>query len=80
MGGSLHAVTSYLGAERINIETLNTDSQRAPFGDDDLFTMEAVIEIGPDVSLAKFKKTMDRSSASWAWTSSSASSTSHRED
>jgi len=58
--GSLHAVTSYLGAERINIETLNTDSQRAPFGDDDLFTMEAVIEIGPDVSLAKFKKTMDR--------------------
>ena len=58
--GSLHAVTSYLGEERINIETLNTDTQRAPFGEDDLFTMEAVIEIGPDVSLAKFKKTMDR--------------------
>ena len=58
--GSLHAVTSYLGAERINIETLNTDTTRAPFGEDDLFTMEAVIEIGPDVSLAKFKKTMDR--------------------
>jgi predicted amino acid-binding ACT domain protein len=34
--------------------------QRAPFGEDDLFTMEAVIEIGPDVSLAKLKKTMDR--------------------
>jgi len=58
--GLLHAVTSYLGEERINIETLNTDTQRAPFGDDELFTMEAVIEIGPDVSLARFKKTMDR--------------------
>lgn len=58
--GSLHAVTGYLGEEGINIETLNTDSHRAPFGDSELFTMEAVIEMGPDVSLNKFKKTMDK--------------------
>jgi glycine cleavage system regulatory protein len=57
---SLHAVTSYLGEENINIETLNTDTTHAPFGEDHLFTMEAVIEIGPNVSLSKFKQTMDK--------------------
>ena len=32
----------------------------APFGDEDLFTIDAVIEIGPDTSLVRFKKSIER--------------------
>lgn len=50
-----------LYTEGINIEMLNTDTQPAPFDQNDaLFTIDAVIEIGPDTSLTKFKRSMDR--------------------
>lgn len=40
---------------------LNTSTQPAPFDtDDELFTIDAVIEIGPDTSLANFKRSMDK--------------------
>mmetsp|Transcript_12088 Transcript_12088/g.19521 ORF Transcript_12088/g.19521 Transcript_12088/m.19521 type:complete len:308 (-) Transcript_12088:44-967(-) len=59
--GLVHQMTSYLSSEGINIEMLNTDTQPAPFDRDDfLFTIDAVIEIGPDTSLSKFKRSMDK--------------------
>ena len=59
--GLLYRVTSYLASEGINVELINTDTQHAPFGDDDeLFTIDAVIEIPAETSLARFKKSMDR--------------------
>lgn len=40
---------------------LNTATQPAPFDtDEELFTIDAVIEIGPDTSLANFKRSMDK--------------------
>ena len=53
-------MTSFLASNGINIEMMNTDTQPSPFGDDELFTIDAVIEIQPDVSLREFKRSMDR--------------------
>ena len=58
--GLVYQMTNYLASEGINVETLNTDTQPAPFGDEDLFTIDAVIEIGPDTSLVRFKKSIER--------------------
>ena len=58
--GLVYQMTTYLASEGINVETLNTDTQPAPFGDEDLFTIDAVIEIGPDTSLVRFKKSIER--------------------
>ena len=59
--GLVHEMTSYLSSEGINIEMLNTSTTPAPFDRDEvLFTVDAVIEIGPDTSLTKFKRSMDK--------------------
>ena len=58
--GLAYQMTSFLASNGINIEMMNTDTQPSPFGDDELFTIDAVIEIQPDVSLREFKRSMDR--------------------
>lgn len=58
--GLAYQMTSFLASNGINIEMMNTDTQPSPFGDDELFTIDAVIEIQPDVSLRAFKRSMDR--------------------
>jgi glycine cleavage system transcriptional repressor len=58
--GLLHEMAGSLAQEGINIEAINTDTQKAPFGDDDLFTVDAVVEIPADADIARFKKSLDR--------------------
>ena len=53
-------MTSFLASNGINIEMMNSGHATSPFGDDELFTIDAVIEIQPDVSLREFKRSMDR--------------------
>jgi glycine cleavage system transcriptional repressor len=54
--GIVHSVAQYLTSERMNIETLDTHVTQAPISGTPLFSMYAVVQAPPDLTLAKLRQ------------------------
>jgi glycine cleavage system transcriptional repressor len=54
--GIVHSVAQYITSERMNIETLDTHVSKAPITGTPLFSMHAVVQAPPELTLAQLRK------------------------
>ena len=53
--GIVYRVAHYLAAERVNIETMDTHVTKAPVTGTPLFSMQAMVQAPPDLSLSQLR-------------------------
>jgi glycine cleavage system transcriptional repressor len=54
--GIVHRVARYLAADRINVETMDTDITEAPHTGTPLFSMYATMQVPPDLTLSQLRQ------------------------
>eukprot|EP00243_Klebsormidium_subtile_P006902 TRINITY_DN2990_c0_g1_i1.p1 TRINITY_DN2990_c0_g1~~TRINITY_DN2990_c0_g1_i1.p1 ORF type:complete len:213 (-),score=44.52 TRINITY_DN2990_c0_g1_i1:12-611(-) len=57
--GLVYNVTEYLASLHVNIESLETGTEEAPFGGTTLFMMDGIVAIPPDISTARLACDLD---------------------
>ncbi|GAQ88738.1 hypothetical protein KFL_004550090 [Klebsormidium nitens] len=57
--GLVYNVTEYLASLHVNIESLETGTEEAPFGGTTLFMMDGIVAIPPDISTARLASDLD---------------------
>ena len=58
--GILHQISRVLAAHRVNVEELSSERVNAPMDGTMLFQARAVVQLPPDVSLAKLRKEIEK--------------------
>ncbi|MHB8972806.1 MAG: glycine cleavage system transcriptional repressor [Pirellulaceae bacterium] len=58
--GIVHKLSAYLAAQGINVEAMETKVTRAPMSAAPLFSMDAVVKVPPELSLAELDESLQR--------------------
>lgn len=57
--GIIHEITHHLAELGVNIESMDTGMEPAPFGGTDLFTMSATVVVPPTLSLERLREDLE---------------------
>ena len=58
--GIVHKISAYLAGQGINVESMETKVTRAPMSAAPLFSMDAVIKVPPELSLAELDQSLQQ--------------------